>query len=264
MRAVNLIPGDQRSSGGIGAGRSGGAAYALLAVLGAFAVLAVMYGKASRVVSSDKSKAASLNAHAAQDKAAAEQLAPYTSFVALRQQREQAVTTIVDTRFDWAHAMHELGRVIPAGVSVGSLTGQVGSGSSSTSATTPAPAASSTPGASASAVASATPAGSVPTFTLSGCAHNQKTVALLLQRLRLMDGVTEVTLQNSTKGTGAGSAGSGGGCPPHAPVYNVTITYEALPSASQSAAATRTKSVSDTAAGAAPAPSTPSPGGKTG
>ena len=47
--------------------------------------------------------------------------------------------------------------------------------------------------------ASATPPGSVPTFTLGGCATSQSEVALTLQRLRLIDGVSKSTLQSSTK-----------------------------------------------------------------
>ena len=67
-------------------------------------------------------------------------------------------------------------------------------------------------------VSSATPAGSVPTFTLSGCATSQKAVAQMLQRLRLIDGVSEVTLQSSTKRGGSGAAQRRpGGCPPTPP-----------------------------------------------
>ena len=55
------------------------------------------------------------------------QLAPYTSFIALRQQRMQAVEQLVDSRFDWAHAFHEFGRVLPLEVSITSLHGTVGS-----------------------------------------------------------------------------------------------------------------------------------------
>ena len=195
MRAVNLIPGDQRSGGSVGAGRSGGAAYAVLALLVGVAVLAVMYGKASRAVSSDKSKAATLSAEAARDKAAAERLAPYTSFVALRKQREAAVSELVDTRFDWAHAFHEFGRVLTRQMSITSLDGEVGTRSA------PALIARLLARVRARArVSSATPAGSVPVFTLGGCATSQKAVAQTLQRLRLIDGVAEVTLQSSTKG----------------------------------------------------------------
>ena len=59
--------------------------------------------------------------------------------------------------------------------------------------------------ASATTVTSATPPGSVPTFTLAGCATSQPAVALTLERLRLIDGVREVTLQSSTAGTSGGA-----------------------------------------------------------
>lgn len=242
MRAVNLIPSDQRRGGSVGAGRSGGAAYAVLALLAGFAVLAFVYGKASRAVSSDESKAAQLSQRASREKAAAEALAPYTAFVALRQQREEAVNELVNTRFDWAHTFHELGRVLTDEVSVSQLSGEVGTGKkegSSSSATT-------------SSVSSATPAGSVPAFTIGGCATSQKAVAQMLQRLRLIDGVAEVTLQSSTKGGSSGASASGGGCPTGSPVFSVSLTFEPMPSPSQAASASGspTKTVSDQSAGA--------------
>jgi hypothetical protein len=267
MRAVNLIPSDQRSGGSVGAGRSGGAAYAVLALLVGVAVLAIAYGKASRTVSSDQSKAAALTARAQQDKAAAEALAPYTSFVSLRQQREAAVTELVDTRFDWAHAFHELGHVLNNQTSISSLSGQVGS-TEAAAASTPAapPAASSSSSSSsstaaapvASTVSSATPAGSVPTFTLSGCATSQAAVAQTLQRLRVIDGVKEVSLQSSTKASGGSASAAAGSCPASAPVFNATITFEPLPSATEAAAAAGTKTVAATTSNPS---STPSPGG---
>ena len=59
MRAVNLIPSDQRRTVSA-AGRSGGGAYAVLAVLGGFAILAFLYGQAHRQVSDRTSRVASL------------------------------------------------------------------------------------------------------------------------------------------------------------------------------------------------------------
>ncbi|HXB16280.1 MAG TPA: hypothetical protein VNV44_11125 [Solirubrobacteraceae bacterium] len=271
MRAVNLIPGDQRSGRSVGAGRSGGAAYAVLALLAGFAVLAFMYGKASRTVSADKGKAESLSAQAAGDKAAAERLAPYTSFVALRKQREDAVTSLVDQRFDWAHAMHELGRVLTAQVSITSLSGQVGNvegsspSSSSSSSSSSASSSSSSSASKTATVSSATPAGAVPTFLLGGCARSQKVVAQMLQRLRLIDGVAEVTLQNSTRGSSGGSGATGGGCPANDPVFNVSIAYEPLPSASAAAAALQgTKTVSNTNSTVTPSPAPTKSGGGVG
>jgi hypothetical protein len=254
MRAVNLIPGDQRGGGGVGAGRSGGAAYAVLALLVGLALLAFMYGKASRAVSADESKAATLSAEAARDKAAAERLAPYTSFVALRKQRETAVQELVNTRFDWAHTFHEFGRVLTHQVSISALDGQVGEESKTTSSSSGTPAASS--------VSSATPAGSVPVFTLSGCATSQKTVAQTLQRLRLIDGVAEVTLQSSTKGGSNAAGATGGGCPAGFPVFTATVTFEPLPTASQAASAASSQTdVANKTATPAPTPSTTNTGG---
>jgi hypothetical protein len=248
MRAVNLIPSESRSGAGPGVGRSGGGAYAVLSVLGGLAILALLYGIAHHQVSSRRAQAASLTARAQSAQAQAAQLAPYTSFTALRQQRLQAVSDLVDARFDWAHAFHELGRVLPRDASITSLDGTVGlapgssaAGPSTSGASTPpaAAAASSSPasatGAGAGAAAtSATPPGSVPTFTLSGCATSQQEVALTLQRLRLIDGVSEVTLQSSTKsatGASAGASSSGSGnCNGNQPMFTMHITFDPLPS----------------------------------
>lgn len=231
MRAVNLIPGDQRDGSPVGAGRSEGGAYAVLAVLVAIALLAVLYGKASRDISSNKSKAATLTAEAQSAQAQASALAPYTTFASLREQRAQAVASLVDQRFDWAHAFHEFGRVLTGQTSISSLDGSIAAGV--TPAATTAPPTTTTTATAASSVSSATPSGSVPTFQLAGCATSQRTVAQMLQRLRLIDGVAEVTLQNSTRGAGSGSSG---GCPVGGPAFAVTVTFDPLPTATAAAA----------------------------
>ena len=75
MRAVNLIPRDQRSGGSVGAGRSGGAAYAVLAVLAGFAVLAFALRQSHPHHLLRPVEGGALTAQAQQDKAAAEALA---------------------------------------------------------------------------------------------------------------------------------------------------------------------------------------------
>lgn len=237
MRAVNLIPAEQRSGQPVGAGRSQGAAYAVLVLIGALALMAYLYGSAHHQISSGRAQVASLTAETQQAQATAERLAPYTSFVAQREARTQAVDSLIYSRFDWAHVFHEFGRVLPSGVAVSALAGTIGSatGSASSASTS-----------SSSGGGSATPAGSVPTFTLSGCATSQPTVALTLQRLRLIDGVKEVTLESSTAGPKESSiSSSSGGCSSSDPVFSVQITFAPLPSASAVAAATKT--VSDSA-----------------
>lgn len=234
MRAVNLIPAEQRSGASVGVGRSQGAAYAVLALVAGVAVLALLYGLARRDVASRREQSASAIARAHEVEAQAERLAPYASFIALRQQRTQAVEALIDSRFDWAHLFHELGRVLPATlVSINSLTGTVGSGGiASASAGT------------AKGGSSATPPGSVPSFTLVGCAIGQSAVALTLERLRLIDGVSEVALQSSSASTSGGSGGSGGGCPARDPAFTVALSFDPLPS--EAAIVAATKNVSDT------------------
>ncbi|HLL92505.1 MAG TPA: hypothetical protein VK252_06150 [Solirubrobacteraceae bacterium] len=254
MKAVNLIPSEQRGGASVGTGRSEGAVFAVIALLLGVAVLGVLYGKASHKISASNGEVASLTAQAQQAQAQASQLAPFASFVSLREQRMQAVTQLVDSRFDWAHVFHEFGRVLPPEASISSLTGTVGS-AATTSATTSKAGASASASASASAaVASSTPAGSVPTFTIAGCATSQAAVALTLERLRLIDGVSNVSLQSSTatvsgggSGTGSGAATVSGGCPASDPVFNIQITFEALPQ--PSASTPRTVTASNSTAG---------------
>jgi hypothetical protein len=219
----------------------------VLGVLGVLAIFALLYGVANHQVSSRQAQVASLTVQVQQAQARAAQLAPYTSFAALREQRTKAVSDLVDSRFDWAHAVHELGRVLPHGASIASLTGTIGA--TATGSASPAPAAPAASGAAstAAAVTSATPPGSVPAFTLSGCATSQSEVALTLNRLRLIDGVSEVTLQSSTKGGSSGGSG-GSGCSVKDPVFTVQVAFAPLPVAAALSSVTRTAPAKSSAA----------------
>jgi Tfp pilus assembly protein PilN len=255
VRAVNLIPADQRGGGGPAIGVSDGPAFMVIGLLAGLAVLALLYGMASHQIVSRKAQVASTDEQAQAIQARASELAPYVSFKQMYQQRLQDVSQLVGTRFDWAHAFHELGRVLPSDASLTAVHGTIGSstGSNSTS--------SSSSSASGGAVASATPAGSVPTFTLGGCATSQSEVAQTLQRLRLIDGVSAVTLQSSAKGSGSG--GSNGACPPGDPAFAMTVTFAGLPTPPAIPTATAgTANASDTGAssGSSTAAATPTAG----
>jgi hypothetical protein len=253
MRAVNLIPSEERRGASAGAGRSQGGAYGVLGLIAGLAVLALLFGIAHHQTSSRRAQLASITAQTARAQQAASHLTPYTSFMALREQRRKAVAQLVESRFDWAHAFHELGRVLPLGASIASVEGAVASTSpastgaspSSTSAT--APATSTTPA--ASAVSSATPPGSVPTFTIGGCAISQSEVALTLLRLRLIDGVSSVSLKSSTRAPSSGaSKASEGACGIGKPTFSAQITFDPLPSAG-GATASATATTTSTGAG---------------
>lgn len=228
MKAVNLIPSEQRSGGSVGA-RSEGAAFAVLGLLAGLAILTLLYGLAHHQLASRRAEAATLTAHAQQVQTQAAQLSPYASFMAMREQRLQAISQLIGSRFDWATAMGELSRVLPSDVAlsalqgvVGSQTGSLGSKSSSSASATTGAA-----GATGTSVSSATPPGTTPTFTLAGCAKSQAVVAQMLVRLRLVSGVSNATLQSSTKSDSSG--GSGASCPTGDPVFSVQVTFQPLP-----------------------------------
>jgi Tfp pilus assembly protein PilN len=251
MKAVNLIPADQHSRASVPTGRSGGGAYIVLGLLVGLALLALLYGTAAHQISSNRKLYASLTARTAQAQARAAQLTPYTSFVALREQRVQAVTQLVDSRFDWANSLYELGRVLPAGASIGSLEGEVGTASGTS-------ASSSSTSSSSASVTSATPPGSIPSFTLVGCATSQSEVATTLERLRLIDGVDEVQLQSAAK-SGAGGGGGGSGCGGNDVSFTVRVSFDALPAApSTSGSAQTTVASTSTSTSSSPAPSSSS------
>jgi hypothetical protein len=230
MRAVNLIPVEHRKGGAVGR-RSQGAAFAVLVLLAGVGILVFTYGTAMHQVESRQAEAATLSARARKVQTEAAVLTPYTSFIQTQEQRMQEIASLINSRFDWSSAMGEFSRVLPAGVALTSLQATVGQQSASASAASTASPSSSSGAAAAGAgsVSSATPTGATPTFTLEGCAVSQIVVAQTLVRLRLMSGVSNVTLQNSSKSESGGGSSSGS-CPSGAPVFSIDVTYQPLPS----------------------------------
>ena len=91
MRAVNLIPSEQRKGGAIGR-RSQGAAFAVPVLLAGAALLVFMYGSASHQLESREAEAAALTKQAQRVQTQAAQLSSYTSFLQMREQRLQAIS----------------------------------------------------------------------------------------------------------------------------------------------------------------------------
>ena len=238
MRAVNLIPTDARRGGRTVGGRpSGGPAYAVLGLLAAAVLLVTIYVLTTNTISDRQAKIASLTAQAAQERAQAARLVNYANFAMLAQARAQTVREIAATRFDWHAALADLSKVVPANTSLESLFGSVAPGANVTGASGAAGGA----GISAS-LRSDEP---VPAFELTGCTSSQDDVARLLSRLRLINGVTRVTLGDSQKAaaaqSGAGVASSNGGsstgCGPNAPTFDLVVFFSALPGAGPTGAA---------------------------
>jgi Tfp pilus assembly protein PilN len=265
MRAVNLIPSDQQRGAGGAAGRSNGGAYVLLGALAVLVVMAAAYVHAGKSVKDKQSELAVINQQAAAAEATASSLTSYTKFAAVRAKRVETVSQLAASRFDWAHALREVARVLPDNAWLSQMT------------------ATSSPSVSVGGQGGTLrQALDVPAIVIQGCTTSQASVASLMARLRLIDGVQRVSLEDSTKGQltvkSAGSTVSGGGASGdcrggHAnfPVFNVDVFFtqtSALPTSNPgtatTAAATSGASSSTPASTATPATtSVPSSGGTT-
>jgi Tfp pilus assembly protein PilN len=159
--------------------------------------MALTYTLAGKAIDDRRGELADVRAQADAAQAKADELRAYTRFSELRAKRVQTVTSLAASRFDWAHTMHEIARVIPANSWLTELKGSVtGEGS---------------------APAAAAGAPSTPSVQISGCTTSQKSVARMMARMRLVDGVQRVSLTSSEKGSGGGGATaaagtSSGGC----------------------------------------------------
>jgi Tfp pilus assembly protein PilN len=247
MKAVNLIPAEERRNSSAG-GRSGGGAYALLGMLGVLVLVAAAYTLSARQVTHKRAQLAQLQSSAAAAEAQAQRLAGFADFSSLRAKREQTVKSIAASRFDWAHAMHELARTIPGNAWLTSLTGTVAPGVNVGGA-----------GGSAGSLRGSLP---VPAIDISGCTTSQKSVARMLVHMRQIDGVQHVSLESSSKSDTSGGVASGGGgggdCrngSDRFPAFAMTVFFNAATPLAAPVAATATAPVASTT------PSTTSTGG---
>jgi Tfp pilus assembly protein PilN len=271
VRAVNLLPGDYRRVKGTATGSLRGPGFAVVAALLVVLGLVTLYVVTSNSVTDQKSKLASLQRQLPQVQALAAQLGAYTQFASLAQTRAQTVSQIASGRFDWAASMRDLAKVVPANTSLQSLSATAGTGPSAGSSTS----------SGSSGIRGALPN---PAFELRGCTGSQDDVARLMSRLRLMNGVTRVTLSNASKqgataGTGAptptpGSGGASGGasCGGSASSFDLVVFFNgpasatpgapgasaaAQPVATQATSALRSASTTPTTSGTPSAPSAP-------
>jgi Tfp pilus assembly protein PilN len=223
MRAVNLIPTDQQRGAGGAAGKSGGGAYILLGALALIVVLAASYVVAGKSVDDEKTKLADISQQATAAEAKSVSLTSYTKFASIRAKRVETVSQLASSRVDWAHALREVSRVLPENAWLTSLT----------ATTSPSVNVGGAGGTLRTAL-------DLPAIQLQGCTTSQASVAKLIARLRLIDGVQRVSLEDSTKGqeptapagaavTDAGAGASGGDCRGgHAkfPIFNVDVFLE--------------------------------------
>jgi Tfp pilus assembly protein PilN len=262
MKAVNLIPVEDRRGSGA-PGRSGGAVYALLGGLGLVLLLVAVLFTLSHQISTKKQQLADVTTQAQTAETQAGSLEAYTQFASLRQKRQETVASLASSRFDWAHALHELARTVPAGASLTALRATVSSSTAVAGTTNP--------------LRSAL---DVPALEMAGCAKDQSGVAELMAAMRRIDGVQRVSLSSSERSAKvsaksvagapapAGSAGSSCSAASGRPaVFAMVVFYDAPIRVGNPAAATGTAtatSATTTTSSTTPAAATPAPANSTG
>jgi len=222
MRAVNLIPSDQRRGAGGLAGRSGGVVYVLTGGLAVLVALGVVYALAVHSVASRKTDLASVTRQVSIVTDEAQALQPYVQVAGATTEKVHEVTSLAESRFNWPSAMQQLAFALPGDVTFTSFTATtVASGTAST-ATTP------TTGSGAST-------GPGATFLLVGCASTQREVAEVLTNLFQVPGVSDVQLVNTIESVAPkktklsrqaalkAALSTGGGCP--LVTFNLSLTY---------------------------------------
>jgi len=248
MKAVNLIPTDQPKIGRTKAAIRpvGGpiGAYIVLAVLAVAVVIAGAWAMGNKQLSSRQSELARVESKAQAAEAKASSLTSYTTFAALRKARVDTVSGLLDGRFDWAHSLREVARVVPKDVSLTSLVGTVSPTSK-------------VEGGGGATLRSALP---VPAVDLIGCAKSQAHVARLLARLRSIDGVERVSLASSEKSDSAALSDTDCRATQQMPQFQLTVFYKALDGIVPVADATAPAS-SSTPTSAAKTASTTAPAG---
>jgi hypothetical protein len=241
MRAVNLIPPEQRRGAGGLAGRTGGVVYVVQGMLVVLVALGVVYALAVHQVAARKATLAQVTAEATTIQGEVAALQPYVSFESLTQQRVSSVVALAEQRFDWPQAMEQISLALPSNVTLSSISGTATGGGPTAASTTPAatttttttpatgtttpPATSTTtpttPGTTAGSSAVSTTA-SAPTLSISGCAFNsgsqdaQVTVANMIERFRALTDVSSAMVPNYAKGTCDGRSGL---------TFAMTVTY---------------------------------------
>jgi Tfp pilus assembly protein PilN len=221
MKAVNLIPVDERRSSGAGGGI---ASYILLAVLALVVVAGAAFTLVNRDIKDKRKELAGVQQRIQAAQNEAEALKAYTTFTAVRQQRSETVRSLATSRFDWAHALHEVARTMPKDTWLTSMRATV------TPTTT-------VEGGVADPLRASVQS---PAIEITGCTTSQDKVAGVISSLRRADGVQRISLSSSERldATAGAAPGSGSGDCRNGnarfPKFSMTLFFNApTPTASQ-------------------------------
>lgn len=211
MKAVNLIPRDARR-GGLGPSLSAlGPAHGVIGLLVVAVAFMTLYVLTNNTITQRRSQLASVQQQISRVQAEVTRLNTYQKFEKLAQQRAATVREIAATRFDWHGALSDLSKVVPSNTSLQSLVATVSPG---------------TGGGGGSVRGDI----NAPAFELKGCTVTQDAVAQLMSRLRLINGVTRVTLEDSKAAAPSGSPGgpASGACPANGPSFDMVVFFQPM------------------------------------
>jgi Tfp pilus assembly protein PilN len=171
-------------------------------------VAVVGYVMQSNKITKGENDIATAQQKTAEARAKTQQLGPFGNFAQVKDQRVASVRTLAEGRFDWERATRELAHLLPDGVWLRDFDASV------------------TGAAAAAGDTAGTWAG--PSIKLHGCAEKQPQVAVMLVRLRAMQGVHDVKLTDSVRGTDpqAGAAGDSSAGSDDCGAHNKRGNYE--------------------------------------
>jgi Tfp pilus assembly protein PilN len=169
VRAVNLIPAEERRGAGGLAGRSGGVVYVVVGGLLALVALGVIYAFAVHSVAKSTGDLAAVTAQVAAVDAETQALQPYVEIAAISAQKVEQVATLAEERFNWPTAMAQIALAMPRDVSLTSFSATASSGVS---------------------------------FSLAGCANSHGEIPSVLTGLASVPGVSDVQLATSAENAG--------------------------------------------------------------
>jgi Tfp pilus assembly protein PilN len=195
MRAVNLVPLEERRGGG--PARSGAVVYLLLGALGLALVLVVTATLAGRHVTGREADVVAVETEAARAEARVGVSAGVEELAKATAARVTKIQTLAAGRVHWAQALDGIAGTVGDEVHFETLT------------------ATSAPGTATSghALRAALP---VPAIEIKGCARHNAAVARLMARLRAMEPTQRVSLATSDRGEEQAPEASGSGAAPTA------------------------------------------------
>jgi Tfp pilus assembly protein PilN len=210
MKAVNLIPTEQRRAKATG--KQSGSAYVLVGMLVTLLALVGAYVFTSNDVTDSTNKAAAAKSEADRLEAEVKQRGAFTNFAEIKKARLASVMGVAETRFDWERLMREISRVMPEGSWLqstdASTTGEV-DGDSTTSAT-------------------GAPVAAAPKAKFVGCTPDQSDVARMMVRMRQMNRVSDVELNESSTEPGNNTETTVDSCGRYYQ-FDITVSFTQTP-----------------------------------